>query len=78
MAFYLDAEFAQLGDPSPNRGACDANFFGDFLAADDEHGAIGKQGEERVELAIGGAGWNGRFGSRRHVCKNVYASCKIR
>ena len=59
VSFDADAESAQLFDPAPDLLAGDANLLGDFCAADDDGGVFGKEGEEGVDAAVGGAGKGG-------------------
>ena len=56
VAFHADAQRAKFFDPAEDSRACDADFAGDFRAADDDHGVVGEKGEERVDAAIGGPG----------------------
>ena len=59
VSFDADAESAQLFDPAPDLLAGDANFLGDFCAADDDGGIFGEEGEQGVDTAVGGAGKGG-------------------
>src|SRR4029077_20746635 len=49
MALHANAERAQFFDPIPYSAARHANFAGDFGAANDDHGVVGEQREERVD-----------------------------
>jgi len=59
VSFDADAESAQLFDPAPDLLSRDANLLGDFRAADDDRGIFGKEGEQGVDAAVGGAGKRG-------------------
>ena len=56
MALHADAESAQLLNPSPHLLARDADFLGNFRAADHDGGVFGEEREERVDAAVRGAG----------------------
>src|SRR6202040_1445540 len=56
MSFHADAQSAQVFDPAPELLAGDADLLGDLRAADDDGGIFGKEGEQRVDATVGGAG----------------------
>lgn len=53
MPFYAYAQTAHFLDPAPNLLACNADFLGDFLSADDDGGVLGKEREQRVDAPVG-------------------------
>ena len=55
VALHAHAEGAQFLHPVPDGGARDADFAGDFCAADDEHGIVSEQGKKGIDAAVGDA-----------------------
>ena len=55
MALHPHAERAQFFDPAPDLLPRDADFFGDFRAADDDGRVFGEQRQQRVNAPVGGA-----------------------
>ena len=62
MALHVNAQRAEFFDPAPYGGAGHADFARDLRAADDDHGVVGKQRQQRVNAAVGRA----RQGGLRH------------
>ena len=62
VAFDPHAEGAQFFDPAPDLLARDADFLGDFGAADDDGRVFGEQRQQRVNAPVGGA---------REVCHSL-------
>ena len=56
VALHPHAELAQLFDPAPHLLARDADFLGDFRAADHDRRVFGEQRQQRVNAPVGGAG----------------------
>ncbi len=55
MALHANAERPQLLNPSPHLLPRDADFLGNFRAADHDGGVFGEEREERVDAAVRGA-----------------------
>ncbi len=53
VALHANAESSKSFDPTPHSRTGHAYFAGNFRAADDDHGVVGKQRQERVNPAIG-------------------------
>ncbi len=53
VALNAHAELAQFFDPAPDLLARNADFLGDFRAADDDGGVFGEQREQRVNAPVG-------------------------